>query len=241
MDAIAVTIASQHNQFGDEQHSRYFGVAPMGTSLTTAQTELLCTTKNNPIIATDADIAGQKSAARDYWQLTVEGIDPQYAYLPEGTDPASLLQTKGAADLVTRLAIARPMVQQMIDTAVYFDLTRLEYTTESLPEALAALAASNPARWEQGVQDLSDRCSLPANIVRARLRSAAEAWNTDPDKYATNQINNLRNLESRLRAIKVGRELDIPEETLTPLQLKPTSTIREEYATVENLTPGVEL
>jgi DNA primase catalytic core len=50
MDAIAVTLASQ---------GRYIGVAPLGTSLTDEQAHQLARSGTQPIIATDADLAGR--------------------------------------------------------------------------------------------------------------------------------------------------------------------------------------
>ena len=61
MDAIAVTLASG---------GRYIGVAPLGTSLTDEQASQLAAIGRDPIVATDADIAGRVAAERDFWMLT---------------------------------------------------------------------------------------------------------------------------------------------------------------------------
>jgi hypothetical protein len=60
MDAIAVTWASQ---------GRYIGVAPLGTSLTEEQALQLARSGAQPIVATDADLAGRIAAERDFWML----------------------------------------------------------------------------------------------------------------------------------------------------------------------------
>ena len=86
MDAIAVTLASG---------GRYIGVAPLGTSLTDEQASQLAAIGKNPIVATDADIAGRVAAERDFWILTPDQLDPRYALLPEGIDPADLLALNG--------------------------------------------------------------------------------------------------------------------------------------------------
>ena len=88
MDAIAVTLASG---------GRYIGVAPLGTSLTDEQASQLAAIGKNPIVATDADIAGRVAAERDFWILTAYRLDPRYALLPEGSDPADLLALNGPA------------------------------------------------------------------------------------------------------------------------------------------------
>jgi hypothetical protein len=81
MDAIAVTVASG---------GRHIGVAALGTSLTDEQASQLARIGQNPIVATDADIAGRVAAERDFWLLTPYRLDPRYAQLPEGSDPADL-------------------------------------------------------------------------------------------------------------------------------------------------------
>jgi DNA primase catalytic core len=86
MDAIAVTLSSG---------GRYIGVAPLGTSLTDEQANQLARIGRNPIVATDADIAGRVAAERDFWILTPYRLDPGYAQLPEGSDPADLFARHG--------------------------------------------------------------------------------------------------------------------------------------------------
>ena len=45
----------------------------------------------DPIIATDADVPGQVAAQRDYWILTPQLLQPRFATLPDGSDPAELI------------------------------------------------------------------------------------------------------------------------------------------------------
>jgi DNA primase len=69
MDALAVSIAGR----GD-----YVGLAPLGTSLTEEQAGQLARlptpTTARPVVATDADLAGQIAAQRDYWLLAQHGL-----------------------------------------------------------------------------------------------------------------------------------------------------------------------
>ncbi len=91
MDAIAVTWASQ---------GRYIGVAPLGTSLTEEQAHQLARIGTQPIVATDADLAGRIAAERDYWMLSCYRLDPLHARLPRPrTDPADLLALAGPTAL----------------------------------------------------------------------------------------------------------------------------------------------
>ncbi|WP_415839440.1 MobF family relaxase, partial [Nocardioides zeicaulis] len=77
IDAIAVTLTTA---------GRYLGLAPLGTALTDEQARQLAAITQatspetarpvGPVVATDADLAGQVGAERDYWTLTPHGLDP---------------------------------------------------------------------------------------------------------------------------------------------------------------------
>ena len=106
MDAIAVTLASR---------GRYIGVAPLGTSLTDEQAHQLARIGRQPIVATDADLAGRIAAERDFWMLSCYRLDPLHARLPDGTDPADLLALGGPTALTEALTAAQPLAEQLLD------------------------------------------------------------------------------------------------------------------------------
>ncbi len=101
MDAIAVTLAGD----GD-----FVGVAPLGTAFTDTQADKLRphigTGRPDPIVATDADAAGQQAAHRAFWQLTARGANPQHLVAADSKDPAEMLQTAGPEALHS--ALTRP-------------------------------------------------------------------------------------------------------------------------------------
>ena len=100
LDAIAVTLA------GD---GRYIGVAPLGTSLTDEQATQLAHHGIDPIVATDADVAGRVAAERAFWHLTPHGLNPRYATWPNGSDPADVLTRNGPQTLTAALDQAQPL------------------------------------------------------------------------------------------------------------------------------------
>ncbi|WP_342373574.1 toprim domain-containing protein [Propioniciclava soli] len=130
MDAHAITLAS---------HGRYIGLAPLGTSLTNLQATQLANLDRTPIIATDADLAGRLAAERDYWMLTPHGLDPRYAILNPGTDPAELLATGQAAALNHALTQAGPLADVLINERI----SNLP-TPDAALGAVAVLAAQPP-------------------------------------------------------------------------------------------------
>ncbi|MDO5670110.1 MAG: MobF family relaxase [Corynebacterium sp.] len=184
MDAHAITLAS---------HGRYVGLAPLGTSLTSLQATQLASLDRTPIIATDADLAGRLAAERDYWMLTPHGLDPRYAILNPGSDPAELLATGQAAALNHALTEAGSLADALINERI----SNLP-TPEAALGAVAVLAAQPPERWEDGVQALGDRLGLPAGFLRGALKDHVRAWNTNARRAADSQLARTHDVKSRL-------------------------------------------
>jgi len=193
MDAIAITLASS---------GRYIGVAPLGTSLTDEQAHQLAAIGKNPIVATDADTAGRVAAERDFWILTPYRLDPRYARLPDGNDPADLLALNGPDALTTVLDQARPLGERLAEERL-----------ASLPPAQARLeaarivAARPPACWDQGSNTISSRLNLPLPAVRQTLLAHVKEWNLDPRRAAANSLQRVNDVKRRLtEAAAIGPE-----------------------------------
>jgi DNA primase len=186
MDAIAVTLASG---------GRYIGVAPLGTSLTDEQASQLAAIGKNPIVATDADIAGRVAAERDFWILTPYHLDARFAPLPEGTDPADLLALNGPAALTTVLDQARPLGDELISER----LASLPPDQAQL-EAARVVAARPPACWDQGSSTISSRLNVPLPAVRRILLAHVKEWNLDPRRAAANPLQGVNEVKKRLAA-----------------------------------------
>jgi DNA primase catalytic core len=193
MDAIAVTLASR---------GRYIGVAPLGTSLTDEQAGQLARLGMNPIVATDADIAGRVAAERDFWMLTPYRLDPRFALLPEGSDPADLLAINGPAALTTVLDQARPLGERLVDER----LTSLPPDQAQL-EAAWVVAARPPGCWDQGSNTISSRLNLPLPAVRRTLLAHVKEWNIDPQRAAKKPLHGVKDVKKRLTgAAPIGPE-----------------------------------
>ena len=189
MDAIAVTLASQ---------GRYIGVAPLGTSLTDEQAHQLARLGTQPIVATDADLAGRIAAERDYWMLSCYRLDPLHARLPDGTDPADLLALAGPTALTEALAAAQPLAEQLIDER----LKNLP-PTHAVLEAARVVAARPSRHWNQDSTAISSRLGVPTVQVRHALRTLANQWNTDPRQAAQQPLQALGEVKRRIsRAIE---------------------------------------
>jgi len=199
MDAIAVTIATAGS---------HVGVAPLGTSLTNEQAAQMGRLGVNPIVATDADLAGQVAAERDFWMLTPYGLDPRYAQFPEGLDPADMLALRGPSLLLEALVSARPLAEVLVEER----LANLP-PAQALPEAALVVAARPSARWATGTERISARLQASMATVLRALHSAVTEWNRDPRKAAQKPLQNITEVRARLAAASTRP----PQERWAPL------------------------
>ncbi|MBT5413930.1 MAG: DNA primase [Rhodospirillaceae bacterium] len=87
-------------------------VAPLGTALTEAQIEAMWRLAPEPIVCFDGDEAGRRAAFRAVERVMPilrPGASLQFAMLPEGDDPDSLLASSGAGALSALIDRARPL------------------------------------------------------------------------------------------------------------------------------------
>jgi len=190
MDAVAVTLAS---------HGLYLGVAPLGTSLTDEQAAQLAAVGRDPIVATDADLAGQVAAERDFWMLTPHGLDPGYARFPDGLDPADLLAQRGPAALTAAVASGQPAFRSLGDHLLTERLDNL--APEQARVAAMKILSARPSRaWEPGVIQVQARLQLSQMQSRRDLRDAVKTWDADPRKAALAELHKSGEVRARLTA-----------------------------------------
>ncbi|MGL5823386.1 MAG: MobF family relaxase [Nocardioides sp.] len=184
MDAIAVTLASA---------GLYIGVTPSGTALTDEQATQLTATGRHPIVATDADLAGQTAAERDYWILTPHGLDPGYARFPTDLDPADILTQHGPLALTRALAANTPLGEHLLDE-------RLDNLPpdQAQPAALRVLAARPRYAWNPGINRITRRLDLTQKQARRALRDTIRAWDNNPRKAAQTELHNSNDVRARL-------------------------------------------
>jgi len=190
MDAVAVTLASA---------GLYLGVAPLGTSLTDEQAAQLAAVGRDPIVATDADLAGQVAAERDFWMLTPHGLDPGYARFPDGLDPADLLAQRGPAALTAAVASGQPAFRSLGDQLLTERLDNL--APEQARVAAMKILSARPSRaWEPGVNQVRARLQLSQMQSRRDLRDAVKTWDADPRKAALAELHKSSEVRARLTA-----------------------------------------
>lgn len=154
MDVIAL------NQAGFEG-----AVAPLGTALTEEQILELWKIAPEPVLCFDGDNAGQRAAGRAAERtlpLIKAGVGLRFAVLPEGEDPDSLVQAKGAGAFQELLDGAKPLSQVLWET-------ELNAGPTDTPEGRAALQK----RLDDHVRRIEDA------TVRSHFQSSFKdrVWN----------------------------------------------------------------
>jgi len=179
LDAIAVTLAGQ---------GAAVGVAPLGTAFTDSQADTLRRYlgpgRPGVVVATDGDEAGRKAAVRAYWQLTARGGNPTHLVMPDGHDPASLLQSAGPAAL--RLALTDPptLARTLIDARVGQFADRMHHAEGpvlAVRSAAEAIGALPPEHWLDHIDYLNSVVQTTPGESHLAVLDAGHAWIADPD------------------------------------------------------------
>ena len=185
MDAIAITLAGNRN---------FVGVAPLGTAFTDTQADKLQPHigpgRPDPIVATDADAAGQQAAHRAFWQLTARGAHPQHLAAAGGKDPAEILQTSGPEALHTVLSAPTSLASAVI-TARLSEHTKQLDTAEGRVRATrraAEVIAALPDDWIEHIDRLVDKTAISKQTAMLEVIAAAEAWTADPRGLAKKHL-----------------------------------------------------
>ena len=194
MDALAVTMAGQ---------GQFVGVAPLGTSLTEEQAAQLARLAHEnhtvPVVATDADLAGQVAAHRDYWLLAQHALPPSTVRLRPGSDPADLLAFSGPEALSSTLQTQEPLAEVLLTER----LTHL-HGLVAVRQAVLVLAADCPTRWEAAVDRVAGATGIPADRVRRELAAAVRRWDNDPREVTGDQLTDLTNVRTRMAPPPTG-------------------------------------
>ena len=146
-----------------------------------------------PIVATDNDKAGQAAAEKDYWLLAPYQLDPRFAALPDGADPADLIAQRRSADLLTALETASPLAQELLVRRI----TRLPKEL-ALAEALKVIASEPADRWEISEAAVAGVLDAPAALTRLTLKEHIDAFNADPARASEASRGSMADLQRRL-------------------------------------------
>jgi DNA primase len=150
-------------------------VAIMGTAITPEQLAMLAGLTDSVVLALDADRAGADAMIRAQRVAGGRGLELRVAAMPEGEDPADMLQ-EGSIDRFTEMvegAIDLPSFR--VDTALgRGDLGTVAGRERVLGEVGPVLKAMGETAlgFDELVRRVADRLDTDASLVLARVRSA---------------------------------------------------------------------
>jgi DNA primase len=151
--------------------------AGMGTSLTTAQANLVARYAGKALLLYDSDMAGLRATFRTADALLQAGVHPLVVTLPEGQDPDDIVRRGGAAALRPYLDAAMDVLErklQMLDGRGLFN--DIEGTRRALDRLLPTLRATvDPALRDIYTARISQRTGVRPETLEQELRRTRPA------------------------------------------------------------------
>src|SRR3954468_5304548 len=153
-------------------------VAIMGTAITPEQITMLAGLTESVVLALDADRAGADAMIRAQKVAGGKSLELRVAAMPEGEDPADMLQ-EGSSDRLMKLveeAIDLPSFR--VDVALgrgdLGSLAGRERVLEEVGPVLKTMGETTLG-FQELVRKVADRLDTDASLVLARVRAASEA------------------------------------------------------------------
>jgi DNA primase len=151
-------------------------VGLMGTALTAEQVGELARMAARVLMALDADRAGQEAMLRASKLAMRRKLELRVVAMPEGTDPAELVQREGVEAMRDAIQHAVPFVRFRVERTLaqgdYGSPEGRDHTMQQLRPIFATLAPS--AMRMELTRLVSGRLELPESVVERELSSAGE-------------------------------------------------------------------
>ncbi len=164
-------------------------VCSMGTALTREQVDVLAKLAPKVLFCQDPDAAGQNAVDRSldvFEKRSGSRLELRIVRLPQGRDPADVVQESGGDEMRRLLDEAVPVTRFHVERALEGDTQSIEGRDEILTAAAGAIAPLGPSVLrEELVKLVSGRLNVSVSLVesaiadparrRAAERAAAEA------------------------------------------------------------------
>jgi DNA primase len=155
-------------------------VAIMGTAMTQEQLAELAKVgdsnrRGSVFLALDADRAGREAMLRAARLAEDRGVDLRVVDMPEGTDPADLVNQNGADAFKEKMDLAVPMIEfQVRRVLADADLDTPSGRDQALGEARKLISAvpERTATRDALVREAADRLDVPVEYVTAPAQPA---------------------------------------------------------------------
>jgi DNA primase len=153
-------------------------VAIMGTAITPEQISMLAGLTDLVVLALDADRAGADAMIRAQKVAGGRGLELRVAAMPEGEDPADMLQEGSVDRLMDLVDGAIDLPSFRVDVALgrgeLGSLAGRERVLEEVGPVLKAMGET-ALGFDELVRKVADRLDTDPSLVLARVRSAREA------------------------------------------------------------------
>src|SRR5215210_209026 len=153
-------------------------VAIMGTAITPEQIQMLAGLTESVVLALDADRAGADAMVRAQKVAGGKSIELRVAAMPEGEDPADMLQGGSAERFMELVDGAIDLPSFRVDLALgRGELSSLAGRERVLDEVGPVLKAMGETAlgFDELVRKVADRLDTDPSLVLARVRSARDA------------------------------------------------------------------
>jgi DNA primase len=153
-------------------------VAIMGTAITPEQIQMLAGLTETVVLALDADRAGADAMVRAQKVAGGKSIELQVAAMPEGEDPADMLQGGSDERFMELVEAAIDLPSFRVDVALgRGELGSLAGRERVLDEVGPVLKAMGETAlgFDELVRKVADRLDTDPSLVLARVRSARDA------------------------------------------------------------------
>ncbi len=153
-------------------------VAIMGTAITPEQISMLAGLTDLVVLALDADRAGADAMIRAQKVAGGRGLELRVAAMPEGEDPADMLEGGSADRFMGLVEGAIDLPSFRVNVALgRGELTSLAGRERVLDEVGPVLKAMGETAlgFDELVRQVADRLDTDPSLVLARVRSAADA------------------------------------------------------------------
>ncbi|HKT09202.1 MAG TPA: DNA primase, partial [Gemmatimonadaceae bacterium] len=146
-------------------------VAPLGTALTEQQGQILRRYARNAFLLYDSDRAGLKATFRSGDELLRHGMTVQVVTLPDGEDPDSFVDRRGAAALAAALGDAIDVFErkvQLLERAGWFaDLRRKRRALDRLLPTIRA--TQDPITRDMYLTRASEAAGVSRDVLEREL------------------------------------------------------------------------
>jgi DNA primase len=223
-------------------------VATCGTALGEDHLDLLRRFSERVVLAFDADEAGAGAALRGFERSVPGDLDLRVAVLPEGKDPADVVQDGGIDALKSAVAESIPLLQVRIDAELArFDLDEPEARVKAVKAAAAAIALHPDAiTRHEYANGVSRRTGVETKFVeqairaaRRRSSSSAATAGAEPDAAAPVQHTASHKTELELLRTMLANDDRLKDLEITASLFSDPET-SEALPTVQSLLKGLE-